>query len=369
MCEKKNTKRPLFNKVNGETLKQRLLESNEERTTISFYKYFAISNPQDYRNELFIEWQDLGVFGRIYLAKEGINAQLSLPTENLEQFKKQLYAKELFDGLRLNVAVEDDGKSFFKLQIKVRPKIVADGIEDETFDPSKMGKHLSAQEFNTLTDDENTILVDMRNHYESEVGHFKGAILPDCDTFREELPVVEDMLSDNKDKNIVMYCTGGIRCEKASAYMKHKGFENIYQLEGGIIKYAKDAKEQGLDNKFIGKNFVFDQRVGERISEEVISHCHQCGAPSDLHINCANDACHILFIQCEKCAESYEQCCSVECRDFRKLPKEEQKAFRRGKEFGNKAFNKGRLRPSIGENLIVKSLKERFNSMSRKDEQ
>jgi UPF0176 protein len=350
--EKINNK-PLHNKVDARVLKQQIEQSNEERKTISFYRYFTIKNPLDYRNQLFLDFSDLGVLGRIYVANEGINAQISIPSQNLEAFRNYLESTKELKSLRLNIAIEDDGKSFFKLAIKVREKIVADGITDPSFNPSDMGKHLSAKEFNELTGKEETILVDMRNHYESEVGHFKGAILPDVDTFREELPLVIDLLKDKKDKKIVMYCTGGIRCEKASAYLKHQGFENVFQLEGGIIKYAKDAKEQGLENKFIGKNFVFDERLGERISEDIIAQCHQCGEPCDDHINCANDACHLLFIQCQSCAEKHEKCCSKECQDFTKLPEEERAVYRKGVDLGKKS----RLRPKLGEAFIEKTLK------------
>jgi UPF0176 protein len=140
-----------------------------------------------------------------------------------------------------------------------------------------------------------------------------------------------------------MYCTGGIRCEKASAYFKHNGFEKVYQLEGGIIKYAQDAKEKGLENKFIGKNFVFDERMAEAITEDVISNCHQCGQPANTHINCANDACHLLFIQCEACAAKYDKCCSNDCKEFIKLPKEEQKAQRHIRVFNGSHFSKNRF--------------------------
>ena len=349
----------LYNKVDGRLLKEQIAQSKEERTTISFYKYFKIETPQEFRNYLFESFQEIGVLGRVYLAAEGINAQISLPTEKLEELKSFLDGIEDLRNLRLNIAVEDDGKSFFKLAIKVRKKIVADGIEDNTFDSSNIGEHLSAEDFNALTDEKETILVDMRNHYESEVGHFEGAILPDCDTFKDELPMVENLLDDKKDKNIVMYCTGGIRCEKASAYLKHKGFENVYQLEGGIIKYAKDIKEKGLPNKFIGKNFVFDERLGERITDDVIAHCHQCGKPCDTHINCKNDACHLLFIQCEECAERYDKCCSLECKDYIQLPEEEQVQFRKGKNLGRQVFKKSRLRPRLGEDTIQESLKSK----------
>jgi len=139
-----------------------------------------------------------------------------------------------------------------------------------------------------------------------------------------------------------MYCTGGIRCEKASAYMLHKGFKNVFHLEGGIINYCKEAKEKGLENKFIGKNFVFDERLGERISPDIIATCHQCGNPADTHVNCANEGCHLLFIQCESCATDFEGCCSKECQGVIHLPLEEQKILRKQKNNGQKIFNKSK---------------------------
>ena len=139
-----------------------------------------------------------------------------------------------------------------------------------------------------------------------------------------------------------MYCTGGIRCEKASAYYKHKGFQQVYQLEGGIIEYARQVENKGLENKFLGKNFVFDHRRGERISDDVIAQCHQCGAPCDTHVNCANEACHLLSIQCDNCREAMQECCSVECQEIIQLPYEEQKKLRSGLHNSNKIFKKGR---------------------------
>src|SRR5690606_20910527 len=160
--------------------------------------------------------------------------------------------------------------------------------------------------------------------------------------FREALPVVEKMLEDKKDKNVIMYCTGGIRCEKASAWMKHRGFKNVFQLNGGIIEYARQVNEHGLENKFLGKNFVFDERLGERISDDIISTCHQCGAPCDDHTNCKNDGCHLLFIQCKACAEKFNGCCSTECSEIIQLPLEQQKALRKGVNKGRQVFRKGR---------------------------
>jgi UPF0176 protein len=334
-------KKALHNRVNRRELKQKLQQSNEPRLTLSFYKYAQIANPQAFRDELYAWWDALGVLGRTYIAQEGINAQISVPGEKFEQFKTLMNTYEMFRGMRLNVAVEAEGKSFFTLTIKVKDKIVADGIEDPDFDPSQAGVHLNAEEWNRLSDDPDSIIVDMRNHYESEVGHFENAITPDATTFREELPMVTDLLAEQKDKKILMYCTGGIRCEKASAYLRHKGFQNVFQLEGGIIEYDRQVRSKGLKNKFLGKNFVFDERLGERISPDVIAHCHQCEAPSDTHTNCANSYCHILFIQCENCREHYQGCCSEKCRDFALLSAEEQKQQAPAMTFNGSKFGKG----------------------------
>jgi UPF0176 protein len=334
----------LYNRVNNDELKHRMLASDEARVTLSFYRYHNLEDPHAFRDELYRRWFPLEVFGRIYVAQEGINGQISVPERNFEAFKADMYAIPFMNHTRLNIAIEDDGKSFYKLKIKVRNKIVADGLDDRSFDVTKRGKHLDAKSFNQLTDQPGTIIVDMRNHYESEVGYFQDAILPDVETFREALPLVEEMLQADKDRHLVMYCTGGIRCEKASAYFLHKGFENVYMVDGGIIEYARQCEEQGLPNKFIGKNFVFDERMGERISEVIVAHCHQCGEPCDTHVNCSNDACHILFIQCEACAEKYEHCCSEKCQDFAKLPEEEQDKLRPGMEFNGTKFGKGRYK-------------------------
>ncbi|MFN5629392.1 MAG: rhodanese-related sulfurtransferase [Bacteroidota bacterium] len=338
----------LYNRVNKEELKKKIAEDPTPRTTLSFYKYVIIENPDELRDQFFYDWSLLGVLGRIYLAKEGINAQLSLPTEKFDLFKEKLYGDERFADVPFKIAVEDDGKSFYKLAIKVREKIVADGLDDGNFDVTNVGKHLTAKEFNEALEMPETIVVDMRNHYESEVGHFEGAICPDADTFRDELPMVLNMLEDKKDKKLLLYCTGGIRCEKASAYFKHHGFEDVNQLHGGIIDYARQVKEQGLETKFKGKNFVFDERLGERISEEIISKCHQCGEPCDNHTNCANFECHLLFIQCKKCAEKMEGCCTQECIDIIHLPIEKQREIRKGpkKEDARNVY-KSRLRPNL----------------------
>ncbi|BFG70035.1 rhodanese-related sulfurtransferase [Sediminibacterium sp. KACHI17] len=341
----------LHNRVSNEELKQRLMEETFHRVTISFYQYFPIKNPQEFRDHLYKQLNALGVFGRIYVAKEGINAQISVPEHYMEAFKSFLYGIEPLNGLRLNIAVDDDGKSFWVLKIKVRDKIVADGIDDPDFSMERKGRYVNAEQMNELLKQPDTIVIDMRNHYEYEVGHFVNAKEVPSDTFRDQLPMAVDMMKGNEDKNIIMYCTGGIRCEKASAYMLHKGFKNVFHLEGGIINYARQAKENGLESKFIGKNFVFDNRLGERITEDVIAKCHQCGKPADTHTNCKNNGCHLLFIQCESCAAAYEGCCSQECKDTIHMPVERQKELRKGIENGQNIFNKSRvrLRPRLGE--------------------
>lgn len=342
----------LSNRIDKNILKQRLKDEMISRKTISFYRYVKIENPENLRNELFIKWTELNCFGRVYIANEGINAQMSVPEENWEIFVTELYKYKMFNNVPFKIAVDGNGKSFYKLIIKVKSKIVADGITDPNFDARNTGKYLTAIEFNNAINDKNTIVIDMRNHYESEVGKFENAFCPDADTFREELPIVVDHLKGKEDKKIIMYCTGGIRCEKASAYLKHKGFKDVGHLKGGIIQYAKEVEEQNLESKFKGINFVFDERIGERITNDIISNCHQCGNPCDSHTNCKNDDCHLLFIQCEKCAEKMQGCCTPECMRVASLPIEEQRVLRKGRVKNGPeclAVYKSRLRPNLAE--------------------
>jgi UPF0176 protein len=333
----------LYNKLSASERAELIDKAGKDRLTISFYHYHKIGNPQIFRDKLFLEWNVLDVLGRIYVSYEGINAQLSVPSENLYALKKQLESISFLKDVRLNIAIEHSNKSFLKLKVKVRDKIVADGLNDKTFDVTNKGVHLNAKEFNEMLANPNTVCVDMRNHYESEIGYFDGAVTPDVDTFRDSLDVIEEDLKENKeDKNLLMYCTGGIRCEKASAYYKHKGFKNVFQLEGGIIEYTRQVKDEGIENKFIGKNFVFDHRRAEKITDDVVSNCHQCGKACDTHTNCANEGCHLLFIQCDKCSEAMENTCSSDCKEIIKLSFEEQKELRKGKGNSNKIFKKGR---------------------------
>ncbi len=333
-----------------EKLKKKLEEENFKRITLSFYRYVKILSLEYYKISLERRLAEISIFGRIYIASEGINAQISVPELNFEKFKNILNEDDYLKNIPLKIAVEDSGKSFYKLKLKIRPKIVSDGLDDNAFDVTNVGKHLNADEFNKAMESPDTIVVDVRNHYESEVGHFENAIIPDVDTFREELPLIVDLLKDKKDKKVLLYCTGGIRCEKASAYLKHNGFLDVNQLLGGIISYAHEVKEKNLESKFIGKNFVFDDRLGERITNEIISKCHICGKLCDRHVNCKNDACHLLFIECKECEKEYQGCCSTECKEINSLPLESQKVLRKTKGSMNELpEHKSRLRPKLNQ--------------------
>jgi len=324
------SKKHLLNMLSKEDALKRLYAEDFKRVTVSFYRYVMIEDPSDLRDVLFQEWKKLQVFGRIYVAHEGINAQLSVPEHLLEKFTAKVHSRKEFANILFKIAVEDDGKSFFKLTIKVREQIVADGLPINEYDVTNVGKHLSAEEWNKAME-EGAVIVDMRNHYESEIGHFEGAICPQSETFKDELPEVKEMLEGKEGEKVLLYCTGGIRCEKTSAFLKHHGFKDVNQLHGGIIDYARQLEDnKELANKFKGKNFVFDERLAERISTEVISACHQCGALSDTHVNCKNVNCNLLFIQCEACQEAHQRCCTPECLEVIKLPEEEQKKLRQG---------------------------------------
>lgn len=339
----------LHNKYDKDTLRERLEAETFDRTTVSFYRYVYLNEVDAFRDEFYEKLEAMGVLGRVYLAREGVNAQISVPQPNWQAYLDLLESYDALKGMPQKIAVEDDGKSFLKLIVRVKKNIVADGLEQDEYDVTNVGTHLDAESFNKAMDDPDTVVVDMRNYYESEVGHFKGALTPQADTFREELPMVADMLEGKEDTKVLLYCTGGIRCEKASAFLKHKGFNDVNQLHGGIIAYKRQVDAKGLENKFIGKNFVFDERLGERISDDVIANCHQCGKPCDTHTNCANDECHLLFIQCDECKEKYSGCCSGECAEVAALPIDAQRERRKGKKKELHNNHKSRVRPRLSD--------------------
>ena len=327
----------------------RVAADKRPRTTLSFYRYVKIADPEAFRQKLLNKWSELECLGRIYVATEGINAQMNVLKENWEEFDRWTQSLPELKGVPYKIAVEEiDTGSFYKLTIKIRDKIVADGLNDNSFDVTATGKYLTAKEMNDYVSDPDAVIVDMRNNYESEVGHFEGAITPDVVTFRDELKKTPESLKDYKDKKIALYCTGGIRCEKASAWLKHNGYKDVKHLKGGIIDYKRQVEEEGLDNKFRGKNFVFDERLGERISDEIISSCHLCKKnKSDTHYHCKNQICHTLFLGCDDCIEKKGGYCSFGCQQVDKLPAKLKKRLAR---YYNRyirrrqSFNKTKLR-------------------------
>jgi len=339
-------KHELRNKLNKAEAMKLLRQETWERITLSFYRYVPISNPSRLRDELFADWSALGVLGRIYVATEGINAQINVPEPKLEEFKRQLDSYDAFRAMPFKIGLEQ-GLSFYKLAIKVKRQIVADGLPAGTYDVSAVGKHLTAPEVNEALEQPETVVVDMRNHYESEVGYFQDAIRPDVDTFKEALPEAAKLLQGKEDKKIILYCTGGIRCEKASSYLKAQGFQDVNQIYGGIIYYAEQVKKLGLESKFIGKNFVFDERLGERVTEDIVSTCHQCGQASDHHTNCVNEMCNLLFIQCLACEQKLEGACSGPCQQYIHLPEETKKSLRQAQTPTNKTIFRKRVRPKL----------------------
>lgn len=318
------------NNFDRETLESKLAQEPFERMAISYYRYVTLTNVQELQKELYKEWEELGVLGRIYIAEEGVNAQISIPKPRHDEFRKAIDARPEFKNVPFKYGLHD-GLAFIKLTIKVKKQIVADGLTPKDYDLTNVGTHLEPEEFDAALQDPETIVVDMRNHYESRIGHFENAITPDVDTFREQLPMVKDDLKGKEEKKVLLYCTGGIRCEKASAYLKHHGFKDVNQLHGGIINYGHAVKEGRIkESKFKGKNFVFDERLQESLTDDILTNCDQCQQKSDRQLNCFNETCHLLFVQCEDCGKKYNNCCSAECKGFYALPPETRKELRKG---------------------------------------
>ncbi|QIE02069.1 oxygen-dependent tRNA uridine(34) hydroxylase TrhO [Buchnera aphidicola] len=295
-------------------LKKRFFsENHHSRLTLSFYKYFFIDDPKKYRDIIYQYFYQYNFLGRVYIAKEGINAQISIPKEYyifLIKFLNQLDSK--LKNLHINQAL-NNYNSFWFLSVKVKNKIVQDGIIQPFFNPNNVGIYIKSKTVNLMLNDTKSIFVDMRNSYEYAIGHFENAIEIKSATFREQLQAVIKVMSYAKNENIVMYCTGGIRCEKATAWMIFNGFKKIYHLKGGILGYVHDAKKNGLPILFKGSNFVFDHRMSEKVSNEIISFCKQCNKPANTYVNCQNHLCHLLFIQCNKCTINFQKCCSLSC--------------------------------------------------------
>ena len=325
----------MYNQKSKDLLVKKLESEDFNRTTCSFYKYVNIVDPLTFRDKVYEEFDSLEILGRIYIAKEGVNAQISVPEKNWGIFLKLISNIKLFNDVDIKTAI-NDGISFYKLVVKVKKEIVVYNIPKNKFNMDVVGEHLNTKQFNEAIENSNTTVIDMRNIYESEVGQFISAEIPQVEKSKDLLPEVRRMLKGREHHQVLLYCTGGIRCEKASSFLMNEGIKNVKQLQGGIIQYAHDTKKEGLESKFVGKNFVFDARLGERVTEDIISTCHLCGEKSDSHKDCKNDACHILFIQCSKCDEKLNGCCSKECKKIASLPIDEQIKYRKNQKYVDK---------------------------------
>ena len=279
---------------------------------ILFYKYVAIEYPKE-----IMKWQreicqNLGLKGRILISHEGINGTLGGSTENLDEYMQTMSSHELFGNIDFKQSAGGP-ECFPRLSVKVRDEAVALGIPYDQLTPRNGGQHLSPQETHELLTNkpEDLVVLDTRNDYEWAIGRFEGAITPDIENFRDLPKYLDDNLDTFKDKQVLMYCTGGIRCERATAYLNEKNVaKKVYQIQGGIHRYV----EEYPDGFFRGKNYVFDGRVSVRINEDVLGSCALCAKPCDDYYNCLNAMCNKHFISCADCITTYDYACSENCK-------------------------------------------------------
>ncbi len=281
-----------------------------------YYKYIDIDDPQAFRDQHFELCSSLGLRGRILVATEGINGTVSGTVEQTERYMEFMRSDARFSDMVFKIEKSEE-HAFKKLKIKVKPEIVNLSL-DEDLNPNQItGKHLSPKEFLETLQQDDVIILDARNTYEYDLGHFRGAIRPDIETFRELPKWVEENLSEHKDKKILTYCTGGIRCEKFSGFLVNEGFKDVSQLEGGIITYGYDPEVKGA--LWDGKCYVFDERISVPVNrtgeETVVGKCHHCGKPEERYVKCGNPECNKHLLLCEDCEHEHYRSCSQDCKD------------------------------------------------------
>lgn len=281
-----------------------------------YYKYANIDDPEAFANDHLAFCKGLGLKGRILVATEGLNGTVSGTVEQTQIYMDTLHSDPRFSDMVFKID-EADGHAFKKMFVRPRKEIVSLKLDDD-IDPNQLtGRHLKPKEFFKALQEEDAIVIDARNDYETQIGHFRNAILPDVEAFRDLPKWIEQNLAGSKDKKVLTYCTGGIRCEKFSGYLVRAGFKDVSQLEGGIVEYGKDPDVQG--RLYDGKCYVFDQRISvpvNRTEEDVVvGHCHHCGKETDRLVNCANPECNKQYICCEDCEKTYHRSCSAECRE------------------------------------------------------
>lgn len=282
-----------------------------------YYRYNPIADAEAFTEEHRAFCQELELKGRILIGHEGINGTVSGLTEHTERYMEALYADPRTTGIEFKVDPAD-GHPFQKLSVKFRPEIVTLGLGHEDIDPNELtGKYLTPAEWKEAMEDDDVVIIDGRNNYESDLGRFKGAVCPDVDNFRDFPQWIRDNMADQKDKKVLTYCTGGIRCEKLSGFLKKKGCDDVSQLDGGIVKYSKDPELKGRD--FEGLCYVFDKRVGVEANftdtRKIISTCIYCATVVPEYSNCGWPNCNRQFFICPDCLEKEGSFCTSECRN------------------------------------------------------
>ena len=280
-----------------------------------YYLYVDIEDPEVFRDQQILLCDELGLLGRIIVAKEGINGTVSGLRADCEEYMETMKSDPLMAGIAFKID-EEQGHVFPKLSVKARKEIVTLGLEDEDFSPNETtGNHLSPSEWKNAMCEPNTIILDARNDYEFDLGHFKNAIRPDIGNFKELPEWIREHREELDGKKILTYCTGGIRCEKFSGFLVREGFDNVNQLEGGIVEYGKDEEARG--ENYDGECYVFDQRITvpvNHVNPTTVSKCIHCGEKSLRYVNCAYASCNAQHFCCEKCEETSQRFCMDDCR-------------------------------------------------------
>ncbi|MBU6303672.1 MAG: rhodanese-related sulfurtransferase [Verrucomicrobia bacterium] len=290
----------------------------QDHQILLYYLYRRIENSRDFVEEHRSLCQSLGLRGRILIGEEGINGTVSGLREATERYRETLGNDPRTAGITFKIDPADR-HVFPKLIVKWRPEIVTLGLGPDDVDPTaRTGKRLNPSEWLAAMQEDNVVVIDGRNRYESELGRFKGAVCPDIENFREFPDWLREHADELRGRKILTYCTGGIRCEKLSGYLLEEGFEDVSQLEGGIVTYAKDPATLGRD--FEGLCYVFDQRIGVEVNftetRSLISHCEKCGEPCARYRNCSCKSCNRKFFLCEPCEQTKGRLCSPACQEL-----------------------------------------------------
>jgi UPF0176 protein len=285
----------------------------EKYQTLLYYCYSTIADAEQFAADHLKFCKSLNLVGRIIVAEEGLNGTVSGTVEACKAYMEAIHADERFAKTDFKIDNVEE-PSFVKMHCRYKSEIVHSGLRDpQMIDPNRQtGKHLEPADFLAMKDRDDVVILDVRSDYEHSLGRFKNAVTLDIENFRD-FPAQINALAKFKDKKILTYCTGGIKCEKASALLLHEGFSDVYQLHGGIIKYGKEAGGEDFE----GKCYVFDNRLSvdvNSVNPVVISTCRNCGTVTDKMINCANPECNEHFTQCDACGEQLEGCCSDDCQ-------------------------------------------------------